>query len=553
MRCKQLYPVLFCFLMVFGCTEEKASQNGFVISGKIVGANGQRPAAAHVHWSTLEGDYSDAIVSKPVAEDGSYSVAVEEPGLYRVWATATDHQAAGAPVIIEPDDSHITVNLQMALHEYKDAFDEITVIGSWDSYSRKRAGVMQRQADGTFIFETEVDADTVGYQLIGLVESGRSMNGTQSDFYEYDGGGDYRSMLVPSGNKVRVVFDPAQLPEPEGKNELRVVYDDAHQYLAEMIAIDRKADQALEQHEQEKEAKGNGVATTPSEALLSLVSYLTEHMQNAENRWVRQYAAMQLARSYYYEVRLDAATYSQILDTVPVTSPLWSLAVDPTALGLAVQNPELANSLLEDIHGDNPDRTTQAKALANQVLLAQLQGDQEKYKSLYAELESKYQDVSAIRYKLQTLDPESETAVGKPVPDFEVTLMSSNRTVSDESLRGQYYFIDFWATWCDPCIREMPNLHQAYQEYKNHGFTILSLSLDNKPKDVIEFRRTEWEMPWLHAFLEDGWRSETVRSFNVSGIPSPFLVSPDGRIVASHMMLRGEYLDKTLARVMGTN
>jgi len=537
MRLKQLYPIFFFLLIVaFGCDKKDTSKT---ISGKIVGASGQRPAAADVHLSTLEGYYSDAIVSKPVAEDGSYSISVDEPGLYRVWATATNHRAVGAPVIIEDDDSHITVNLQMALHDYKNAFDEIMVIGSWNGYSRKKAGVMQRQDDGTFVFETEADSDTVGYQLIGLVESGRSMNGTHSDFFEYDGGGDYRSMLVNSGEKVRIVFEPTKLPDPSRENEFEITYDDNHRYLAELIEIDQRIERAREQHE--------------SNAFNSLINDLTDRMQNAENKWVRQYAAMQLARSYFYDVKLDSETYSKILDTVPVTSPLWTLAIEPTALGVTLEDPALANAMLENMYQQNPDKTIQAKALANLVLLEQLQGNATEYKFLYTELKNKYEDVSAISYKLQTLDPDNKTAVGKEVPDFEVKLMSSNRTVSDESLRGQYYLIDFWATWCKPCVREMPNLHAAYEEYKNHGFAILSLSLDTKPEDVTQFRQNDWEMPWLHVYLEEGWRSEMVQTFNVSGIPSPFLVSPEGRIVASHMMLRGEFLNKTLARVMGTN
>lgn len=551
---KSKHAYIFLLIVALGCSQKEAAQpDGYVISGKVVGANGQTPDVADVHLSTLDGSYTKPLISTRV-EDGDYSLTVEEPGMYRLWATATDHKIASAPVIIESGDSPIEVDFKLAMHDYKDTFDDIKVIGSWNGYSRASAGVMQPQDDGTFVFETEVTSDTVAYQLIGLVEGSRSMNGTQSDFFEYDGGGDYRSALVNPDDKVRIVFDPALLPRPPRDNEAHIAYDSHHQYLSEFIEIDQIADRAVEADKKQKEqAKAKGLAARQSDAFNTLIEDLSDRMQNAENKLVRQYAAMRLAESYYYDVKLDSETYSEILDTVPVTSPLWSLAIDPTALGVALYDQDLADTMLENIYRQNSDKTIQAKALANLAFMAQLRGDQAEYKTLYAELENKYQDVSAIRYQLETLNPDNNTAVGKAVPDFEVQLMSANRSVSNESLRGQYYLIDFWATWCGPCVREMPNLHQAYQEYKNHGLTILSLSLDSKPEDVIQFRKTEWDMPWLHAFLKDGWKSDMVQTFNVSGIPSPFLVSPEGRIVASHMMLRGGYLHKTLARVMSTN
>ncbi|MFQ6116472.1 MAG: TlpA family protein disulfide reductase, partial [bacterium] len=146
-------------------------------------------------------------------------------------------------------------------------------------------------------------------------------------------------------------------------------------------------------------------------------------------------------------------------------------------------------------------------------------------------------------------------AWGKPVPDFEVKLLNSDKTISNKSLLGKFYLIDFWATWCGPCRREMPHLHEAYEEYKNNNFTILSLSLDSKPEDVQSFRKKGWEMPWLHAFIADGWKSEIVEDFvvNLTGIPSPFLISPDGRILATHDALRGEYLERTLEKYLGSN
>jgi thiol-disulfide isomerase/thioredoxin len=117
---------------------------------------------------------------------------------------------------------------------------------------------------------------------------------------------------------------------------------------------------------------------------------------------------------------------------------------------------------------------------------------------------------------------------------------------------GQVYLMDFWAVWCAPCVAEMPYLHAAYEKYKEDGFTILSLSFDQKPQDVIEYREAgAWKMPWRHAFVEGGFASELAKSFQVVGIPKPILIGADGLILATFADLNGPALDRTLAGVFG--
>jgi thiol-disulfide isomerase/thioredoxin len=131
-------------------------------------------------------------------------------------------------------------------------------------------------------------------------------------------------------------------------------------------------------------------------------------------------------------------------------------------------------------------------------------------------------------------------------------LDDSTVTYSNESMKGKVYLMDFWAVWCGPCIGELPNLEAAHQKYRDEGFTILSLSFDGQPGDVTKFRTEgEHKMPWLHAFVPGGFRSDLATTFQVLGIPKAILIGADGSIVAAEGELRGEALDKTLARVLG--
>ncbi len=96
----------------------------------------------------------------------------------------------------------------------------------------------------------------------------------------------------------------------------------------------------------------------------------------------------------------------------------------------------------------------------------------------------------------------------------------------------------------------MVYLHKAYDRFEDHGLIILSLSFDQQPEDVEKYRKGEWAMPWLHAFLEGGFQHPISKEFEVWGIPKPILIGPDGTILATEG-LRGDQLEVTLARHLG--
>ncbi len=139
----------------------------------------------------------------------------------------------------------------------------------------------------------------------------------------------------------------------------------------------------------------------------------------------------------------------------------------------------------------------------------------------------------------------------QPAPQFSfASLDDPGRTHTNDSLRGTTYLIDFWAIWCGPCRSEMPNLHRAYEKYKHRDFQILSLSFDKSPQEVTRYRQGRWKMPWLHGYVDGGFENDAARRFGVSGIPTPILVDPWGRMIARGSLLRGSYLDHTLDRAL---
>ncbi|MEX2577891.1 MAG: TlpA disulfide reductase family protein [Verrucomicrobiales bacterium] len=108
--------------------------------------------------------------------------------------------------------------------------------------------------------------------------------------------------------------------------------------------------------------------------------------------------------------------------------------------------------------------------------------------------------------------------------------------------------VDFWATWCAPCIAEMPNVIAAYNEYHEEGFEIVGVSLD-EDKAALEKFVTENDMPWPQYFDGKGFNNELAQRFGISQIPATFLVGQDGKIVASN--LRGPELEAAVEKALG--
>ena len=116
-----------------------------------------------------------------------------------------------------------------------------------------------------------------------------------------------------------------------------------------------------------------------------------------------------------------------------------------------------------------------------------------------------------------------------------------------ESMNDKVILVDFWATWCGPCVREMPNVVAAHKKYKDQGFEVVGISLDEN-KAAVEKFVTENGLDWPQYFDGKGWGNEIAQRFGINSIPATFLVGKDGTIVASN--LRGPALDEAIEEAL---
>jgi peroxiredoxin/predicted negative regulator of RcsB-dependent stress response len=165
-------------------------------------------------------------------------------------------------------------------------------------------------------------------------------------------------------------------------------------------------------------------------------------------------------------------------------------------------------------------------------------------REVYTSLLNRFRDSPNLRQKVQN-DLKRLDKVGKLAPSFAVEDLKA-KTVRLQAYRGKYVLVDFWATWCAPCIGELPRLQAAYRAYRAVGFEIIGVSLDESKTAVVDFAKAR-NIPWpLVHNASSG--ADLVEAFGVSSIPATYLIDPEGNII--RLDLRGKALDETLGRMI---
>ena len=203
--------------------------------------------------------------------------------------------------------------------------------------------------------------------------------------------------------------------------------------------------------------------------------------------------------------------------------------------------------------------TPQNKILSKKIIenstsyssLMAIQGmDPEKYIDIYKALDkglyAKYPlDANVVMFH-GIVSKMVATTQGQEAP--EINLPSPDGTnIALSSLKGKIVLVDFWASWCGPCRKEMPNVVKAYAKFKDKGFEIYGVSLDQDKDRWVEAIKKDG-ITWPQVSDLKQWDCEPAKQYGVTGIPATFLLDKEGKIIAKN--LRGDDLEKAIENAL---
>ena len=154
--------------------------------------------------------------------------------------------------------------------------------------------------------------------------------------------------------------------------------------------------------------------------------------------------------------------------------------------------------------------------------------------------------IAQIQQGEESKKVQRSLAEGSKFPDFTEKDVTG-KPLSIAGYKGKVVLIDFWATWCGPCIAELPNVLETYKKHHGKGFEIIGISLDQEQAKLNSFTKDK-NMPWQQYFDGKGWQNKLAQKYGITSIPATFLLNGEGKIIAKD--LRGPALEAAVAKAL---
>lgn len=141
---------------------------------------------------------------------------------------------------------------------------------------------------------------------------------------------------------------------------------------------------------------------------------------------------------------------------------------------------------------------------------------------------------------------------GELAPDFSLPgVRSSDSAITLSELRGNIVYVDFWASWCLPCLRSLPQINMLYEQYAEQGFEVVAITIDDPIEDALDFLE-DLEVPLSYHVVADR-TADVMDEYGVVGMPTSFLIDRSGRIHKVHKGFREgdtELLEQALVTLL---
>jgi len=204
------------------------------------------------------------------------------------------------------------------------------------------------------------------------------------------------------------------------------------------------------------------------------------------------------------------------------------------------------DALMAKHKGETGDQSAQI-LFTKAHIYSEVLRDQKTYAQIAGQIQHDYPDskpAAALKRQEESDQIRAKLVAGVVFPDFNRPDISGQaRSIS--AYKGKILLVDFWATWCGPCVHELPNVQHVYEKYHDQGFEVLSISFDKAPeklKDYIEEHKLLWPQ------ILDGENHPLGAQYGVVAIPTTFLIDREGKLITKNV--RGEALEKAVVEAL---